>query len=102
VHRKIWFEITTSEYAQKYNVTDRTARIDLNELVEKELLIKKGETNQSKYLYIINKVKFPKFFRMTSEVSEEFPKLRRKENKGNGEECTAGNWRNCCATPFSQ
>jgi len=28
---------------------------------------------------------------MTSEVSEEFPKLSRKENKGNGEECTATN-----------
>jgi ATP-dependent DNA helicase RecG len=45
-------EITSSEYAQKYNVTDRTARTDLNELVEKELLTKKGETNQSKYLYL--------------------------------------------------
>jgi len=45
-------EITSSEYAQKYKVTDRTARTDLNELVEKELLIKRGETNQSKYLYV--------------------------------------------------
>lgn len=45
-------EITSSEYAQKYNVTDRTARTDLNELVEKELLAKNGETNQSKYLYL--------------------------------------------------
>jgi ATP-dependent DNA helicase RecG len=45
-------EITSSEYAQKYNITDRTARTDLNELIEKELLTKKGETNQSKYLYL--------------------------------------------------
>jgi ATP-dependent DNA helicase RecG len=45
-------EITSSEYAQKYNITDRTARTDLNELLEKELLTKRGETNQSKYLYI--------------------------------------------------
>jgi len=52
IHFKSKGEITTSEYAQKYNVTDRTARTDLNELIEKELLTKKGETNQSKYLYI--------------------------------------------------
>ena len=45
-------EITTSEYAQKYKVTDRTARIDLNKLSDIQLLIKKGETNQSKYLYV--------------------------------------------------
>ena len=45
-------EITTSEYALKYGVTDRTARNDLNELIDKELLIKKGETNHSKYLYV--------------------------------------------------
>ena len=52
IHFKSKGEITTSEYAQKYNVTDRTARTDLNELIEKELLTKKGETNQSKYLYV--------------------------------------------------
>ena len=52
IHFKSKGEITTSEYAQKYNVTDRTARTDLNELIEKELITKKGETNQSKYLYV--------------------------------------------------
>ena len=52
IHFKSKGEITTSEYAQKYNVTDRTARTDLNELVEKKLLTKKSETNQSKYLYL--------------------------------------------------
>jgi len=52
IHFKSKGEITTSEYAQKYNVTARTARTDLNELIEKELLTKKGETNQSKYLYL--------------------------------------------------
>lgn len=45
-------EITTSEYAQRYEITDRTARTDLNKLTEMELLVKKGETNQSKYLYV--------------------------------------------------
>ncbi|GAB6394299.1 MAG: ATP-dependent DNA helicase [Bacteroidales bacterium] len=45
-------EITTSEYAKKYEVTDRTARNDLNELTGLKLLVKKGETNQSKYLYV--------------------------------------------------
>jgi ATP-dependent DNA helicase RecG len=44
-------EITSSEYAERYKITDRTARNDLNELVENKLLVKYGETNQSKYLY---------------------------------------------------
>jgi len=43
--------ITSLEYAKKYKITDRTARTDLNELVDIKMLIKKGETNQSKYLY---------------------------------------------------
>jgi ATP-dependent DNA helicase RecG len=45
-------EITGSEYAEHYKITDRTARNDLNELVENKLLTKQGETNQSKYIYI--------------------------------------------------
>jgi len=44
-------EITTSEYAERYKITDRTARNDLNELVENKLLTKQGETNLSKYVY---------------------------------------------------
>ena len=52
IHFKSKGKITTSEYAQKYNVTDRTARTDLNELIKRDLLTKKGGTNQSKYLYI--------------------------------------------------
>jgi ATP-dependent DNA helicase RecG len=48
-------EITSSEYARKYNVTDRTARTDLNELIEKELLTKKGETKSSVYVFPIRK-----------------------------------------------
>lgn len=44
-------EITSSEYAERYKITDRTARNDLNELVENNLLTKKGETNKSRYIY---------------------------------------------------
>ncbi|MFV0392316.1 MAG: ATP-binding protein [Paludibacteraceae bacterium] len=45
-------EITSSEYAERYKITDRTARNDLNVLVENNLLTKKGETNQSRYIYV--------------------------------------------------
>ncbi|MDR1343196.1 MAG: putative DNA binding domain-containing protein [Prevotellaceae bacterium] len=48
-------EITSSEYAEKYNVTDRTARTDLTELVEKELLKKQGETKLATYQFPIRK-----------------------------------------------
>jgi ATP-dependent DNA helicase RecG len=44
-------EITSLEYAQKYNVSDRTARRDLSELVEKGLLKNEGDTNRSKYIF---------------------------------------------------
>jgi len=44
-------EITSSEYAEKYKVTDRTARTDLTELVEKELLNKQGETKLAVYTF---------------------------------------------------
>jgi ATP-dependent DNA helicase RecG len=48
-------EITSSEYAQKYNISDRTARTDLTELVEKELLNKQGETKLAVYIFPIRK-----------------------------------------------
>ncbi len=35
-------EIVTSDYVKKYTVNERTARRDLIELVEKEILIKQG------------------------------------------------------------
>ncbi len=44
-------EITSSEYAQKYNISDRTARRDLSELIEKGLLKNEGDTNLSKYIF---------------------------------------------------
>ncbi len=46
-------EITSSEYAAKYNITDRTARTDLTELVEKEILIKQGDLKTSKYIFLV-------------------------------------------------
>ncbi|GHT34263.1 ATP-dependent DNA helicase [Bacteroidia bacterium] len=45
-------EITTSEYMKRYNIAERTARNDLNKLVEDEILIRKGDTNLSKFSFI--------------------------------------------------
>jgi ATP-dependent DNA helicase RecG len=44
--------ITNSEYMNKFNVAERTARYDLSEMVEKGLLIKEGENKSSKYIYV--------------------------------------------------
>jgi len=41
--------ITGLEYAKRYNITDRMARNDLSELIEKKLLEKQGETKSVKY-----------------------------------------------------
>jgi Fic family protein len=39
------------EYAKRYKIAGRTARIDLSDLVEKKLLYKRGETKSAKYLF---------------------------------------------------
>jgi len=44
-------EITSSEYAERYKISDRTARRDLSELTERKLLKNEGDTNLSKYVY---------------------------------------------------
>ncbi len=44
-------EITSSEYAVKYSISDRTARRDLSEMVEKKLIKNEGDTNHSKYIF---------------------------------------------------
>jgi ATP-dependent DNA helicase RecG len=44
-------KITSLEYTQKYGITDRTARADLTELVEKKLLVKQGETKSTVYIF---------------------------------------------------
>jgi ATP-dependent DNA helicase RecG len=45
-------EITTSKYAQKYDVSDRTARRDLSDLVEKKLLTNEGDNKLSRYFFL--------------------------------------------------
>jgi len=44
-------EITSSEYAEKYNITDRMARNDLRDLAEKKLLKKHSDNKLSKYVF---------------------------------------------------
>ncbi len=44
-------EITNSMYSKKFNITDRTALRDLNDLVNKGLLNKIGEKRRTKYLF---------------------------------------------------
>jgi ATP-dependent DNA helicase RecG len=44
-------EIVNAEYTKRYNITDRTTRNDLNELVEKEILIRQGENKSTKYIF---------------------------------------------------
>ena len=44
-------QITSPEYAQKYNVSDRTARRDLSDLVDKKLLKNEGDTKSSRYVF---------------------------------------------------
>jgi ATP-dependent DNA helicase RecG len=48
---KLKGEITGLEYADRYKIAERTARVDLSELVEKKLLYKQGETKSVKYLF---------------------------------------------------
>ncbi|GHT52722.1 hypothetical protein AGMMS49982_13690 [Bacteroidia bacterium] len=43
-------EITTSAYTKLYAVAERTARKDLNELSDKQILKRVGETNLAKYI----------------------------------------------------
>ena len=45
-------ELTTSTYMQRYNISERTARYDLNELVEKQIFTRIGETNLARYVLI--------------------------------------------------
>jgi ATP-dependent DNA helicase RecG len=48
---KVKGEIVTSEYMMRFDVTDRTARRDLTELVEKKILLKQGKKKSSKYIF---------------------------------------------------
>jgi ATP-dependent DNA helicase RecG len=46
-------EISTIDYMKKYNVSERTARYDLSELAEKNLISKQGEKKQTKYIFAV-------------------------------------------------
>ena len=46
-------EITTSEYMKKYGVSERTARYDLSNLVDRGLVIKDGEKKSARYLWFL-------------------------------------------------
>ncbi len=42
--------ITSSAYAKRYGVSERTARVDLNGLVDKQIITNVGKTNNSRYV----------------------------------------------------
>lgn len=44
-------EILSSEYRERFGIAERTARYDLAELVEKNLLIKQGSKKTTKYIF---------------------------------------------------
>jgi ATP-dependent DNA helicase RecG len=46
--------ITTSEYMRRYAIAERTARNDLNRLIEIKLLNREGETNTARYAITSN------------------------------------------------
>ncbi|MEI6753860.1 MAG: ATP-binding protein [Paludibacter sp.] len=50
---KVKGEITTSEYIKKFGVSERTARYDLSNLVERGLIIKEGDKKSARYLWFL-------------------------------------------------
>lgn len=44
-------KISAADYMKHYNVSERTARYDLAELAEKNLIDKEGEKKQTKYIF---------------------------------------------------
>lgn len=44
-------EIISSDYQKKFDIAERTARYDLTDLVEKNLLIKQGDKKATKYVF---------------------------------------------------
>lgn len=51
IHFKTKGEITSSEYAKKYDISERMARNDLKDLAEKGLLKKQNDNKLSKYIF---------------------------------------------------
>lgn len=50
-HFKPLNEIVISEYVKRYNITERTARRDLSDLVKNKLIIKVGDKKATKYYF---------------------------------------------------
>jgi len=46
--------VTTAEYVNRYDIAERTTRNDLNSLVDNKVLIREGETNTAKYVFVFN------------------------------------------------
>jgi len=44
-------EVTTTEHMQRHNISERAARYDLTELVNRGLLVRSGGTNSSKFVF---------------------------------------------------
>lgn len=45
-------EVSSSEYMNRYNISERTARNDLNDLVKRNLVVREGRTNMSRYVIL--------------------------------------------------
>ena len=43
--------ITTLEYMKRYDISERTARNDLNNLIDNKILLREGETNTARYVF---------------------------------------------------
>lgn len=43
--------ITTLEYMKQYDISERTARNDLNNLIDNKILLREGETNTARYVF---------------------------------------------------
>lgn len=43
--------ITTLEYMKRYDISERTARNDLNNLIDNKILLREGETNTARYIF---------------------------------------------------
>jgi ATP-dependent DNA helicase RecG len=46
--------VTTAEYMSRYDIAERTARNDLNGLIDNKVLVREGETNTAKYVFVFN------------------------------------------------
>ncbi|MBU4189613.1 MAG: hypothetical protein KJ886_01260 [Candidatus Thermoplasmatota archaeon] len=59
-------ELTNKEYRKKFNVSNKTAATDLNQLVKLGQIISKGKGRNVKYFYTINE----KITRLTTRITK--------------------------------